>query len=35
VRLFATAAPLDTGRTVRSLSLPDDRRIEVYAITLD
>ncbi|UYQ65388.1 GH92 family glycosyl hydrolase [Streptomyces peucetius] len=35
VRLFATAAPLDTGRTVRSLSLPDDRRVEVYAITLD
>jgi hypothetical protein len=35
VRLFATAAALDADRTVRSLGLPDDRRIEVYALTLD
>ncbi|MGX1507162.1 UNVERIFIED_CONTAM: putative alpha-1,2-mannosidase [Streptomyces graminofaciens] len=34
VRLFATSAPLDAAKTVRSLSLPDDPRVEVYALTL-
>jgi hypothetical protein len=34
VRLFATSAPLEAAKTVRSLSLPDDPRVEVYALTL-
>ncbi|MDT8913311.1 GH92 family glycosyl hydrolase [Amycolatopsis sp. PS_44_ISF1] len=34
VRLFGTQAALDGGKTIQSLSLPDDPRVELYAITL-
>ncbi len=34
IRLFGTAAELDEGKTVRSVSLPDDSRVEIYAVTL-
>ncbi|QFZ21492.1 GH92 family glycosyl hydrolase [Saccharothrix syringae] len=34
VRLFGASAALDPGRVVRSVGLPDDPRVEVYAITL-
>lgn len=34
VRLFGDTAPLDRAKTVRSVTLPDDARVEVYAITL-
>jgi len=34
VRLFGQSLALDHTKTVRSVSLPDDTRIEMYAITL-
>ncbi|QFU92227.1 GH92 family glycosyl hydrolase [Amycolatopsis sp. YIM 10] len=34
VRLFAQSLPLDPAKTVRSVTLPDDPRVELYAITL-
>ena len=34
VRLFGTPAGLDSGKTLQSLSLPNDPRVEIYAITL-
>ncbi|WUL68556.1 hypothetical protein OG943_06295 [Amycolatopsis sp. NBC_00345] len=34
VRLFGTQAALDSGKTLQSLSLPNDPRAELYAITL-
>ncbi|MGP3979715.1 GH92 family glycosyl hydrolase [Streptomyces sp. KR80] len=34
VRLFGTALKLDGEKTVRSVSLPDDSRVEIYAMTL-
>ncbi|MFC6087845.1 GH92 family glycosyl hydrolase [Saccharothrix lopnurensis] len=34
VRLFGVSVPLDPARTVHSVTLPDDPRVEVYAITL-
>lgn len=34
VALFGHALALDAARTVRALSLPDDPRVEVYAVTL-
>ncbi|MBP2335391.1 putative alpha-1,2-mannosidase [Saccharothrix coeruleofusca] len=34
VRLFAHHLPLDAGKAVQSVALPDDPRVEVYAITL-
>lgn len=34
VRLFGDTAPLDGAKTLRSVTLPDDSRVEVYAITL-
>jgi predicted alpha-1,2-mannosidase len=34
VRLFAHSLPLDPAKTVRSVTLPGDNRLEVYAITL-
>ncbi len=34
VRLFGQTLALDGGRTIRSMTLPDDPRLEVYAITL-
>jgi hypothetical protein len=34
VRLFGYSLPLDPARTIRSVTLPNDTRIEVYAITL-
>ncbi|MFF3244584.1 GH92 family glycosyl hydrolase [Streptomyces sp. NPDC002870] len=34
VRLFGDTAQLDAAKTVRSLTLPADPRVEVYAITL-
>ncbi|MFG2191495.1 GH92 family glycosyl hydrolase [Streptomyces sp. NPDC048639] len=35
VRLFADKAELDPSRTLRSVTLPDDPRIELYALTLN
>ncbi|MFI1393677.1 GH92 family glycosyl hydrolase [Streptomyces sp. NPDC020681] len=35
VRLFGDSAPLDAAKTLRSVTLPDDPRVEVYAITLN
>lgn len=35
VRLYGTAAPLDAAKTVRSLTLPNEPRVEVYAVTLE
>ncbi|WP_447006735.1 GH92 family glycosyl hydrolase [Saccharothrix isguenensis] len=34
VRLFGLSLPLDPAKAVHSVTLPDDRRVEVYAITL-
>jgi hypothetical protein len=34
VRLFGLAVPLDSGKEVRSVSLPDDPRLYIYAATL-
>jgi hypothetical protein len=34
VRLFGCAADLDASKTVRSVGLPDDSRVQIYAITL-
>ncbi|MGC9669007.1 GH92 family glycosyl hydrolase [Planosporangium sp. 12N6] len=34
VRLFGQALALDAGKTIRSVTLPNDPRVEVYAITL-
>ncbi|MEV5715504.1 GH92 family glycosyl hydrolase [Amycolatopsis mediterranei] len=34
VRLFGISAGLDGGKTVQSVSLPNDPRVEVYALTL-
>jgi hypothetical protein len=34
VRLFGQSSALDRIRTLRPLSLPDDPRVDVYAITL-
>ncbi|MGW5740745.1 GH92 family glycosyl hydrolase [Amycolatopsis sp. NPDC003861] len=34
VRLFGIAAALDGGKTVQSVSLPNDPRVEIYALTL-
>ncbi|EOD68069.1 GH92 family glycosyl hydrolase [Amycolatopsis vancoresmycina] len=34
VRLFGISAQLDGGKTVQSVSLPNDPRVEVYALTL-
>ncbi|MGP3925529.1 GH92 family glycosyl hydrolase [Streptomyces sp. 8N616] len=34
VRLFGDTAELDASKTLRSVTLPDDPRVEVYAITL-
>ncbi|MFF3397573.1 GH92 family glycosyl hydrolase [Streptomyces sp. NPDC002659] len=34
VRLFGSTVALDGTRTLRSVTLPDDPRVEVYAITL-
>ena len=34
VSLFGFALPLDGGKQVRSVSLPDDARLNLYAITL-
>lgn len=34
VRLFGSSLPLDPAKAVRSVGLPDDPRVEVYAITL-
>ncbi|TWP51013.1 glycoside hydrolase family 92 protein [Lentzea tibetensis] len=34
VRLFGAAIPLDSSKTVRSMTLPNDPRVELYAITL-
>ncbi|MGA6164877.1 GH92 family glycosyl hydrolase [Amycolatopsis magusensis] len=34
VRLFAQSLPLDPAKTVRSVTLPDDPRVEIYALTL-
>ncbi|MEQ0560577.1 GH92 family glycosyl hydrolase [Amycolatopsis sp. NEAU-NG30] len=34
VRLFGISGDLDGGKTVQSVSLPDDPRVEIYALTL-
>lgn len=34
VAIFGTVVPLDTGRTMRSITLPNDSRMEFYAVTL-
>ncbi|MFF0066117.1 GH92 family glycosyl hydrolase [Streptomyces sp. NPDC005279] len=34
VRLFGDTAPLNGAKALRSVTLPDDSRVEVYAITL-
>ncbi|WP_086846440.1 GH92 family glycosyl hydrolase [Amycolatopsis kentuckyensis] len=34
VRLFGLSAGLDGGKTVQSVSLPNDPRVEIYALTL-
>jgi hypothetical protein len=34
VRLFGQSLALDGARTIRSVSLPNDPRFEVYAITV-
>ena len=34
VRLFGGTVALDGAKTVRSVTLPDDPRVEIYAITL-
>jgi hypothetical protein len=34
VRLFGQSLALDTGRTIRSVTLPNDPRLQIYAITL-
>ncbi|MFB9688177.1 GH92 family glycosyl hydrolase [Amycolatopsis plumensis] len=34
VRLFGISAGLDGGKTVQSVSLPNDPRVEIYALTL-
>ncbi len=34
VRLFGISAALDGGKTVQSVSLPNDPRVEIYALTL-
>jgi predicted alpha-1,2-mannosidase len=34
VRLFGVAAALDSGKTLQSVSLPNDPRVEIYALTL-
>ncbi|UJW31753.1 GH92 family glycosyl hydrolase [Saccharothrix sp. AJ9571] len=34
VRLFAQSLPLDPAKTVRSVTLPNDPRVEIYALTL-
>ncbi len=34
VRIFGQSLTLDPAKTVRSMSLPDDARVEIYAITL-
>lgn len=34
VRLFGSSIELDDAKVIRSLTLPDDPRVEVYAITL-
>jgi hypothetical protein len=33
VNLFAAAVPLASGRTVQSITLPDNAKAEVYAVT--
>jgi hypothetical protein len=34
VAIFGTVVPLDASRTVRSITLPDDSHVEIYAVTL-
>jgi hypothetical protein len=34
VAIFGTVIPLDASRTVRSITLPNDSHVEVYAVTL-
>jgi hypothetical protein len=34
VNLFGLSAPLDPAKDVRSVTLPDDSRLQVYAVTL-
>jgi hypothetical protein len=34
VAIFGTVVPLDASRTVRSITLPNDSHVEVYAVTL-
>jgi hypothetical protein len=34
VRLFGVSAALDSGKTLQSVSLPNDPRVEIYALTL-
>ncbi|MFI5569136.1 GH92 family glycosyl hydrolase [Streptomyces sp. NPDC051740] len=34
VRLFGSSAELDASKTVRSVGLPDDPRVQIYAMTL-
>jgi hypothetical protein len=32
--LFGLTVPLDTGRQIRSITLPDEPRLHLYAATL-
>jgi hypothetical protein len=34
VSLFGVTVPLAAGKTIRSLTLPNDARIQMYALTL-
>ena len=34
VRLFGTSGKLDGSKTVRSVGLPNDARVQIYALTL-
>jgi hypothetical protein len=34
VTIFGTELPLEPGRAVRAITLPDDERVEIYAVTL-
>jgi hypothetical protein len=34
VRLFGVSTALDGGKTLQSVSLPNDPRVEIYALTL-
>lgn len=35
VNIYAHTVPLDSTRTVRSITLPDDQRLKVFALTLE